>query len=127
MNNFGLICGFDVKTANVYDASFRPLIEKFRGKKIVLTDSHFHSRDGKDPEKMKICKRGRWNERMLVETVFSMMARVFKFKKVTDRVREYFKMRVAFRMAAFKLLAIWIGLKADDKGFVRLSIAEFCL
>lgn len=93
---------------------------------IVLTDSHFHSRDGKDPENMKVCKRGRWNERMLVETVFSMMTRVFKFKKVTHRVWEYFKMRVAFTMAAFNLLASWRGLKADDKGFVRLSIVEFC-
>ncbi|MEM1518492.1 MAG: hypothetical protein QW789_05175 [Nitrososphaerota archaeon] len=60
-NKFGLICGFDVATANVYDAKFRPLIESFKGEMIVFVDSHFHSRDGKASEDMKVCKRGRWN------------------------------------------------------------------
>lgn len=127
VNKFGLICGFDVATANVYDANFRPLIERFKDKMVVLADTHFHSRDGKDPENMKVCKRGSWNVRMLIETVFSMMTRVFNFKKMSHRVWEYFRARVGYAMAAFNILASWGGLKVDGNGFVRLSIADFCL
>jgi len=124
-NKFGLICGFDVATANVYDAKFRPLIESFKGEMIVFVDSHFHSRDGKDPENMKVCRRGKWNERMLIETVFSMMTRIFNFKKMAHRVWEYLRARISFAVAAFNILAR-SGMKVDENGFVHLSIAEFC-
>ena len=76
---------------------------------------------------MKVCKRGRWNERMMIETVFSMLTRVFNFKKMAHRVWEYLRARVAFSMAAFNILANWRGLKVDEKGFVHLSIAQFSL
>jgi hypothetical protein len=34
---------------------------------------------------------------------------------------------MAFTIAAFNLLVQWNGLKADENGFVPISIAEFSL
>jgi hypothetical protein len=61
---------------------------------------------------------------MLVEMVLSMLTTVFQNKQVGHRVWASFHARVAWRMAAFNLLARW-GLEIDDEGMVRLSIAEF--
>jgi len=93
---------------------------------VVLGDTSFHSKDG-DPDNFKLCRRGEWNDRMVIETVLSMLTLVNHFKKVMHRVWEYFKARLAFTMAAFNILVQWYGLPADAKGFVKLTIAEFSL
>ena len=76
---------------------------------------------------MKVCKRGEWNDRMLVETVLSMLTVVCHFKKVGHSVWRYFESRLAFTMAAFNILVDWFGTRPDEDGFVHLSIAEFSL
>jgi transposase-like protein len=43
---------------------------------IVLTDTGSQAKRG-IPANMKVCPRGAWNERMLVETVLSMLTTVF--------------------------------------------------
>jgi hypothetical protein len=126
LNKFGLIVGWDCDTANVYDATFHPLIEQFKDQMIVLTDTGFHAKQG-DPSNLKPCPRGTWNVRMVVETVFSMLTRVWHLKKIGHRVWNYFRARLAFTMAAFNILAQWDGFKPDEHGFVRLSIAEFTI
>jgi hypothetical protein len=126
LNKFGLIVDWDCATANVYDTQFQPLIKQFDQQMIVLTDSGFHAKAG-DPENMKVCKRGTWNVRMIVETVLSMLTTVCHFKKVGHRVWEYFQTRLAYTMAAFNILAQWNGLEVDESGVVHLSIAEFSL
>src|SRR5438094_6683577 len=65
--------------------------------------------------------------RMLVETVLSMLTVVCHFKKVMHRVGAYFQARLAFTMAAFNVLVQWHGLRPYASGFVLLSIAEFSL
>ena len=103
LNQWGLICAWDCATANVHDTHFHPLIAN-----------------------MKVCPRGTWNTRMLVETVLSMLTTVFHSKKVGHRVWAYFRARVAWTMAAFNLLARW-GMEIDEHEMIRLSIAEFSL
>ena len=93
---------------------------------IVLGDTNFHAKEG-DPPNLKICQRGKWNVRMLVETVFSMLTYICHFKKMMHRVWDYFEMRLAFTMAAFNLLVAWNGLEIDENGFAPISIAEFSL
>jgi hypothetical protein len=126
LNKFGLVVDWDCSTANVYDSQFHPLIKQFDERMIVLTDSGFHAKSG-DPKNMKVCKRGTWNVRMIVETVLSMLTTVCHFKKVGHRVWEYFKARLAYTMAAFNILAQWNGLEVDENGITHLSIAEFSL
>ena len=93
---------------------------------IVLSDTGFHAAAG-DRANLKLCQRGEWEDRMLVETVLSMLTLVCHFKKVMHRVWTYFQARLAFTMAAFNVLAQWPGLEPNASGFMPLSIAEFSL
>jgi hypothetical protein len=93
---------------------------------IVLSDTAFHAAEG-DPANLKLCQRGAWEDRILVETVLSMLTLVCHFKKVMHRAWAYFHARLAFTMAAFNILAQWHGFQPNASGFVPLSIAEFSL
>ena len=126
VNQWGLVVDWDCDTANVHDSHFHPLIAQFDGVMIVLVDAGFHARKG-DPANMKVCPRGTWNVRMVIETVLSMLTTVCHFKKVMHRVWAYFRARLAYTLAAFNILAQWHGLEPDEKGFIALSIAEFSL
>ncbi len=126
LNQWGLVAAWADATANVHDSAFHPLIEQFAEQMLVLVDQGFHARAG-DPPNMKICDRGTWNVRMVIETVLSMLTLVCHFKKVMHRVWAYFQARLAFTMAAFNILVQWHGLKPDAAGVIHLSIAEFSL
>lgn len=126
LNKLGLVVAWDCDTANISDNTFQPLIKQFEEKMIIFGDSSFHCAKG-DPTNLKLCERGQWNDRMLIETVFSMLTLVMHFKKIMHRVWDYFQMRLAFTIAAYNLLVQWHGLQPDENGFVRLSIAEFSL
>lgn len=126
LNHLGLVSAWDCNTANVHDTRFQHLIRRFEGQMVVLGDTAFHAAEG-DPPNLKLCERGEWNERMLVETVLSMLTLVCHFKKVMHRVWDYFQARLGFTMAAFNLLVQWDGLKPEEDGQVHLSIARFSL
>lgn len=51
---------------------------------LVLADSHFHAAAG-DPPNLKICAKGIWNERMVIETALSMISTICHLKKVFHR------------------------------------------
>jgi len=61
------------KLAHVPDNAFHGLIAEFADEMIILGDIGFHAKDG-DPPNLKVCKRGRWNVRMVVETVLWLYA-----------------------------------------------------
>jgi hypothetical protein len=125
-NQWGLIVGWACATANVADNTFQWLIRQFEEQMIVLSDTGFHATKG-DPSNLKLCQRGEWQDRLLVETVLSMLTLVCHFKKVMHRGWAYFQARLAFTMAAFNVLVQWHGLQPNASGFVPLSIAEFSL
>ena len=126
LNKLGLVVGWDCAGANAPDTAFHPLIETFEDEMIVLSDSAFHAKEG-DPANLKICARGLWNTRMLIETVLSMVTGVCHLKKVAHRTWTAFQTRLAFTLATFNLLVQWHGLQPDAHGFVPLSLAEFSL
>ena len=126
MNQYGLIVAWDCATANVADNTFQFLIQQFENRMIILSDTAFHAAEG-DPTNLKLCQRGEWNDRILIETVLSMLTIVCHFKKVTRRGWAYFQARLAFTMAAFNVLVQWHGCLPNASGFVPLSIAEFGL
>lgn len=125
-NKFGLITDWSVKTANVSDQGFLPPVEAVAEKMIVLADTGFR-RQKNQPENLKICRRGEWNDRMLIETVFSLLSQVCRLKHLRQRVWAYFEMRLAFTVAVFNLLQQWNGLNFDKDGVSHLSLAEFSL
>lgn len=127
LNHLGLVVDWACATANVYDGSaFQDLVEGVADTMVVFADVHFVKKDW-SPGNLKICKRGEWNTRMLVETMLSMLTVVCHFKHLTHRVWAYFETRLAFTMALFNILVHWHGLEPDDDGFVHLSIADFSL
>jgi len=92
----------------------------------VLGDMGFHRAKG-DCSNFKLCRRGEWNERMMVETVFSMLTVMCHIKKMRHRLWDYFETRLAYMMAALNILVQWDGLEPDEQGRVPFSIAQFTL
>ena len=64
---------------NLGDKTFQWLIQQVDGRMIVLSDTGFHAAEG-DPANLKLCQRGEWQDRMLVETVLSMLTLVCHLK-----------------------------------------------
>lgn len=127
LNHLGLIVDWACDTANVYDGSaFQELVDGVADSMLVLSDTGFEKKDW-HPTNLKICQRGEWNTRMLIETVLSMLTVVCHFKRLSHRVWDYFQSRLGYTLALFNLLVQWHGLQPDEHGFVHLSIAEFSL
>ena len=127
VNHLGLIVDWDCDTANVYDgSSFQHIVEGVTHQMVVFADKGFTKLDW-FPDNLRICQPGQWNDRMVIETILSMLTRVCHLKKVAHRCWHYFKTRLAFTMAVFNLLVQWDGLPVEADGFVPLSIARFTL
>lgn len=126
LNQFGLVVNLDWETANEHDSIFQALIARYRDEMIILSDEGFHAESG-DPENLKVCQRKRWNDRMVVETVFSMLTLVCDFKRMRHRVWTYFEAHLQYAAALFNVLVQWHGFEPDEEGFLALSIAEFSL
>lgn len=127
LNHLGLIVDWDVDTANVYDGTaFQDLIDRNQEFMALFSDQGFEKKDW-HPENLKICRRGEWNSRMIVETVLSMFTLVNHFKKVMHRKWAYLKSRLAFTMAMFNILVEWDGIQVDEFGNVHFSLAPFSL
>ena len=126
-NQLGLIVDWDCDTANVYDGSaFQHVVDGVAGNTAVFADVGFAKTDW-HPDHLRLCHRGEWNNRMMIETTLSMLTLVCHFEKVMHRKWAYFKSRVGYTMALFNLLVQWHGLEPDETGMVHLSIAEFSL
>jgi len=143
LNQRGRIVDWDYDGAGVYDTHFHPLLWQWVKEDeqthqqtvdmVVLADTGFHARADKgvygtgDPPNLKICPKGRWGERMLVETVLSMLTVVCHAKRMTHRTWDYLKSRLGYLVAAFNLLVDWRGDVLNDKGQLALTLAEFSL
>jgi len=122
----GLVVGWDCATAHGAAHTLQWLIRHVDGRMIVLSDPGFHAAAG-DPANLKLCQRGEWQERLLVETGLSMLTVVCHFKQVRPRGWAYGQARLACTMAAFNVLGQWHGLRPHASGFVPLAIAELSL
>jgi hypothetical protein len=127
LNHLGLIVSWACDTANVYDGSaFQLLVDQVADQMVVFADMSFDKKDWQPPN-LRLCQRGEWNVRMVVETVLSMLTYICNFKHSHHKVWDYFETKVGFTMALFNILVQWDGLPADETGFVPLSIAQFSL
>ena len=126
LNQYGLVVAWDCATVHVADHTFQGLIRQVDGRMIILSDMGFHAAAG-DPANLKLCQRGAWQDRLLLETVLSMLTVVCHFTRVTHRVWTYFHARLAFTMAALHVLVQGHGFPPHASGFVPLSMVEFGL
>jgi hypothetical protein len=103
INDAGQVVSWAWDTANIHDQVFLPLVAALEEVSIVLADSGFNAAAG-IPTNLKLCERGSWNERMLVETALSLVTTVCHLKKVFHRTRHHFQARLAYVVALFKAI-----------------------
>lgn len=126
LNDMGQVVSWDWNTMNTPDQAFNPLVQALEGQTIVLSDLGFRDQDGV-PDNLKLCPKGTWNERMVVETALSMVTTICYLKKLTHCVETYLQARLAFVCAMFNvLLALFHKVHPDAAPF-QMSIAEFSL
>ncbi|PQV62588.1 hypothetical protein B1R32_12826, partial [Abditibacterium utsteinense] len=116
----GLLNGEQLSgSANLHDTVFHCALEPFEEQTIVLADKGFKAKVG-TPSCLKICDRGAWNERMLVETLFSLFTTVLHLKKLAHRKWSALRARLAYTVAPYNLCTAW-------SGEVKLQLATFAL
>ena len=128
LNDAGQVVNWAWNTANVADKVFLPLAAAYEDETIVLADTGFKDAAG-IPANLKLCARGTWNERMLVETALSLVTMVCHLKKVFHRTRPHFEARLAYVTAMFNaLLALNRTLQPDaDPQDRLLHLAQYTL
>ena len=128
LNDRGEVVSWTWDTANVADKVFLPLVAALEDETIVLADTGFKDAAG-IPTNLKLCARGTWNERMLVETALSLVTMVCHLKKVFHRTRPHFEARLAYVVAMFNaLLALNRALEPEaDPQDRLLHLAQYAL
>jgi hypothetical protein len=125
VNRAGLVVGWHWLPMNQHDQDFLPLVDLIKEDGIVLADMGFRCKKGV-PDTLKLCLKGTWNERMSIETTFSLLTVVCQAKKMFHRTARHLEAHLAYVAAMFNVL---IGLDRQlhpDHQFT-LSIAEFSL
>jgi hypothetical protein len=120
INEYGEIVLYDDDTANVSDQRFNHLAEDATS--ITLADSGFRCAAG-IPDTMKICARGQWNERMMIETLFSLWDRICNAKRMFVRSISGFKTRIAY-LATFTNIAIRLN---KQQNLEPLTFAQYAM
>jgi len=126
LNEYCRVVAWDWDTMNVNDKHFNPMVDPFIDKTIVLADFGFRDRDGV-PTNMKICKKGTWNERMCIETAFSMATIICDLKRIRHRLVAYIQSRLAYVAAMFNVLLDLFHFIHPDADPYTMSIAQFSL
>jgi len=126
LNTFGLVVGWSYDTMNRFDTTFHALVSAFEEDGIVLADLGFRAKQA-NPGNLKLCRKGTWNERMVVETTFSLLTVVCHAKKMFHRRRSYLQARFAYTAAMFNLLVTFSRQLDPSADPFKVSIAQFSL
>jgi len=126
VNTFGRVVGWRWQPMNQSDQDFHPLVETLKDESIVLSDFGFRCKAG-IPANLKLCAKGTWNERMVIETIFSMLTVVCQAKKMHHRLEAYLNARLAYLAAMFNVLVALFHQLHPEADKFQLSIAEFSL
>jgi hypothetical protein len=126
LNRFGQVVDWDWDTMNTPDNQFQELIQQFSGRSIVLADYGFRKKGGV-PENCKLCPKGQWNDRMTVETSFSLVTVVCGLKRMFHRLEACIQARLASMVALFNVLLTLFHQLHPDADPGKMSIAEFSL
>src|SRR5215208_2819441 len=126
LNRFGQVCGWIWDKMNCPDQNFLDFFEEYDQEAILLADWGFRCADGV-PNNVKLCKKGTWNDRMVVETAVSLLTVVCHAKKIHHRLEPYIEARLAYTVAMFNIcLKLFHQLHPEESVF-KMSIAEFSL
>jgi hypothetical protein len=126
LNDHGQAIAWDWAPLNTPDQHFHPLVQRFAGQTITLSDLGFRSKDG-IPDNLKLCPKGAWNERMCVETALSLLTVICDLKRLRHRLAPYLQARLAAVVAMFNLLLTLFHQLHPAADPTQMSIAEFSL
>ena len=87
---------------NTADQRFAQAAAPYVDVTITLADESFDDRDR--PSNINVCRRGQWSERMLMETVLSLVHRVCHVKYLWHRTWSYLQMHLAYVAGVFNAL-----------------------
>ena len=105
VNDCGQVVAWDWNTANVHDQHFRHLAHQFDEETIALSDFGFR-KAGEAARNLKFCEHKTWSERMIVETMLSLVTRVCQLKHLMHRLDVYLETHLAFVSALFNVLLL---------------------
>jgi hypothetical protein len=128
VNDRGEVVDWDWNTANTHDQHFRHVAHQYDQQTIALSDFGF-KKAGEAARNLKFCEHKTWSERMIVETMLSLVTRVCRLKHLPQRVAIYLETHLAFVSALFNLLLTLNRLlepqaAPDDR---LLKIAQYAL
>jgi hypothetical protein len=125
INARGEVVAWAWSTANTHDRRFLPLVAALEGRSITLADSGFAGRPS--PANLKPCPRGTWNERMLIETLFSLVHRVCHLKYLWHRATAYLDMHLAYVAALVNTLLLLNARATPHLPYPPLRLAQYAL
>lgn len=125
LNSLGQVVGWHWLTMNCPDQDFLPLVDLIQEQGVVLADLGFRCKQGV-PDNLKLCLKGTWNDRMMIETTFSLLTVICHAKKMFHRTAAYLESRLAYTAAMFNVLISLDRRLHPDHAF-KLSIADFSL
>lgn len=103
VNQDGRVVDWQWATANACDNCFLPLIAQYEEHTITLSDLGFRSKDGV-PSNLKLCPKRRWNERGIIETIFSFLTNVCSLKKLFHRQEWHLEAHLSYLVVLFNVL-----------------------
>ena len=128
VNDKGQVVAWDWNTANVHDQHFRYVAHQFDEQTITLSDFGL-KKAGEPARNLKFCAPKTWGERMIVETMLSLVTRVCRLKSLFHRVECHLNAHLAYVSALFNLLLtlnrhLQPDAPADDR---LLTLAHYAL
>lgn len=126
LNQAGQVCGWIWDGLHCPDNAFLDFFKEYDQQAVIFADWGFRCAAGV-PENVKLCKKGTWNERMMVETSFSLLTVICHAKKMFHRLEPYIQARLAYPVAMFNVCSqLFHDLHPSEKPF-KMSFAEFSL
>jgi hypothetical protein len=108
VNQNGRVVDWQWSTANECDNCFLPLIAQYEAQTITLSDLGFRCKDGV-PENLKLCQKRTWNERGIIETIFSFLTGVCSLKKLFHRSEWHLEAHLSYLVVLFNVLLEMAG------------------
>jgi hypothetical protein len=103
LNHHGAVVNWSWAPANTHDQHFRTVATLYDQETITLADSGF-AQKGVPQQNIKLCKRGTWNERMKIETTYSLLTVLFHAKHMRQRVHQHLEGHLAYLAALINVL-----------------------
>lgn len=117
INDQGQVVDWAWDDAAEPDNEFNETAQQYDEQTVSLADMGFRKK-GADLKNIKICEKGIWNERFLIETLYSFVEGIFHGKKLYHRKDAYVTARLGYMAALVNCLLQITGGVLSFKDFI---------